>query len=215
MESWPAESIVAWAVETFGPHLTVASSFGAEDMVLIDLIACHKPPPEVFYLDTGLFFPETYALIEEAARHYQLQPLRVAPALTLAEQAKAFGPALWEKDPDRCCSLRKVEPLRRHLAGKSAWMTGIRRQQAPSRARARVLEWDARFQLWKVNPLAYWTTEEVWTYLREHQVPHNPLHHQGYPSIGCMPCTTAVQDGEDLRAGRWRGQVKTECGLHQ
>ncbi|MBX5467501.1 MAG: phosphoadenylyl-sulfate reductase [Firmicutes bacterium] len=215
LEGWPADAVVAWAIAAFGSHLALASSFGAEDMVLIDLAAPHRPRPNLFYLDTGLLFPETYDLIRQVERHYQWPATRVAPELTLVDQARNFGPSLWERDPDTCCRLRKVEPLQRHLRGKAAWMTGIRRAQTPARRKARVLEWDSRFGLWKVNPLVDWSWEAVLAYLQQHAVPHNPLHHSGYPSIGCLPCTTAVATGEDPRAGRWRGQVKTECGLHQ
>lgn len=140
--------------------------------------------------------------------------IRVEPVVSLDEQAAAYGPALWSREPDRCCALRKVEPLRRFLQGYRAWITGLRRQQSPTRAGTRPVEWDQRFGLVKVNPLFRWSRDEVWRYIRDHDVPYNPLHDRGYPSIGCWPCTTPVAPGEDERAGRWRGFHKTECGLH-
>jgi len=206
----PAD-VLAWAAGRFAPRITFATAFGAEGCVLVDLIARHHLAIDVFTLDTGLLFPETYALWRRLEERYGLTIRAVRPA---DAQAAVHGAALWERMPDRCCEIRKVAPLRRALSGFDAWITSIRRDQTSDRAVARVVEWDLRFGLVKVNPLAGWTSEDVQRYVRVHRVPVNPLHARGYPSIGCMPCTTAVAAGEAPRAGRWRGREKTECGLH-
>ncbi|MCL8208216.1 MAG: phosphoadenylyl-sulfate reductase [Actinomycetia bacterium] len=211
---WTPGELLRWAWETWGDGLTLASSFGLEDVALIDMAARVFQPVDVFCLDTDLLFPETYRLMETLVQRYPIRLRRVRPRLTLEEQAAQEGPELWRRDPDRCCGLRKVEPLGRALAGYAAWVTGIRREQAPTRAHAEPLEWDARHNLVKLNPLAYWTTDAVWAYVRAEAVPYNPLHDRGYPSIGCWPCTRAVAPGEDPRAGRWSGFDKTECGIH-
>ena len=169
---------------------------------------------EPFTLDTGLLFPETYALWRRVEAHFGLTIRAVRPVQSVAQQAAAHGDALWSREPDRCCAFRKVEPLRRHLAGADAWITAIRRDQTPARAAARAVEPDPLHGLVKVNPLVAWSADEVAAYVRTHDVPVNPLHARGYPSIGCWPCTSPVADGEDPRAGRWRGRGKTECGLH-
>jgi phosphoadenylyl-sulfate reductase (thioredoxin) len=210
----PAEAL-AWAAERFAPRVAFATGFGPEGCLIVDLIARHRLAIEVFTLDTGLLFPETYALWRRLEERYGLTIRAVRPALTVAEQAAAHGDRLWQRDPDRCCALRKVEPLGQTLAGLDAWVTAIRREQTPERAGAQVVEWDERFGLVKVNPLVTWTHQDVWSYLRAHDVPVNPLHDRGYPSIGCEPCTSPVRPGENPRAGRWRGRAKTECGLHE
>jgi phosphoadenosine phosphosulfate reductase len=206
--------ILEWAAVTFAPRLTFATAFGAEGCVLIDLIARHRLPVDLFTLDTGLLFPETYALWRRLEMRYDIHVRAVRPAETVEAQAGSQGPLLWERDPDRCCELRKIMPLRSALAGFDAWLTAIRREQTLDRAGARIVERDARHGLFKVNPLARWTSAEVWHYIREHDVPFNPLHRRGYPSVGCAPCTGPVLPGEDPRAGRWRGRSKKECGLH-
>jgi phosphoadenosine phosphosulfate reductase len=213
-ESWNAEEIIRWGLSQFQPSVAIASSFGAEDVVLIDLAARIQPKFRVFTLDTDFLFPETYALIDQIERQYDVQIERARSRYTPGEQAAAFGDALWSREPDKCCNLRKVEPLTQKLAGLSAWITGIRRDQAPTRANARKLEDDKKFGLVKLNPLADWTWDQVWDYIRAHNVPYNPLHDRNYPSIGCTYCTRQVQAGEDMRAGRWSGFQKTECGLH-
>jgi phosphoadenylyl-sulfate reductase (thioredoxin) len=209
----PAD-VLAWAAGRFAPRITFATAFGAEGCVLVDLIARHHLPVDVFTLDTGLLFPETYSLWKRLEERYALTIRAVRPELSLGAQAAVHGDGLWERTPDRCCEIRKVAPLRRALAGFDAWITSIRRDQTHERSAARVVERDPRFGLVKVNPLAGWTSADVQRYVRVHQVPVNPLHARGYPSIGCMPCTSAVAPGEAPRAGRWRGQGKTECGLH-
>ena len=214
-ESWPAEEVLAWGAERFAPRITLATGFGVEGCVLIDLIARNDLPIDLFTLDTGLLFPETYSLWKTLERHYGVTIRAVRPAQTVEEQARTLGAALWEREPERCCARRKVTPLTDTLAGFDAWVTAIRREQTTARAGARAIEWDDQFELVKVNPLIRWTKSEVWSYVRRQGVPYNPLHDRGYPSIGCAPCTSQVGDGEDERAGRWRGIDKTECGLHR
>jgi phosphoadenosine phosphosulfate reductase len=209
----PAE-ILAWGAGQFGSGIVFATGFGAEGCVLVDLIARHRLPIRIIALDTGVLFPETYALWRELEAKYGVAIQLVRPAVTLEQQADRYGARLWETDPDQCCALRKVAPLQDALRGKDAWITSIRRDQTLARATSRVVERDPTFGLVKVNPLVAWSAQDVEAYVREHGVPTNPLHEQGYPSIGCVPCTSPVAPGEDLRSGRWRGRVKTECGLH-
>ena len=214
LEGRPAADVLRWAVERYAHRLTFATGFGPEGCVLIDLIGRERLPIDLFTLDTGLFFEETYALWRGLEKRYGLTIRCVAPASTLDEQAQAYGDRLWERTPDRCCAIRKVAPLETELAGVDAWITAIRRDQTPQRAGAQVVEWDAKFGIAKINPLAGWTKQDVRQHIVEHDVPYNPLHDLGYPSIGCRPCTSPVLPGEDDRAGRWRGSARTECGLH-
>jgi len=213
-EGVSAEAVIGWAVNEF-PNIAFACSFGAEDVVLVDMIRKIRPETDIFYLDTDFHFRETYETRDRLAERYGLRFIRVSPELTPEEQAARYGEELWKRDPNLCCNLRKVEPLSRFLAGYDAWITGIRREQAPTRANAKKVEYDQKFGLIKFNPLADWKWEDVWRYIREHDVPYNPLHDQNYPSIGCLHCTRPVKPGEDLRAGRWSGTGKIECGLHQ
>jgi phosphoadenosine phosphosulfate reductase len=214
LEAEPPQAALEWGLRTFGRHLAVACSFGAEDVALVDMAVKIDPEVRVFYLDTDVLFPETYDTIGRVAARYGIRPERIRPALTLAEQAAAYGDSLWATNPDQCCAMRKVEPLQRTLATLGAWVTGVRRDQAPTRADTPVVQWDARFGLVKINPLVRWTWADVWTYIHTHDVPYNELHDQNYPSIGCTHCTRPVHPGEDPRAGRWAGFNKTECGLH-
>lgn len=209
------QEVLTWALEKFHPHIALACSFGAEDVALVDMVTKIRPDARIFYLDTGLLFPQTYVVCERVAARYATKLERYATSLTLEEQAKSYGDKLWQKDSALCCNLRKVQPLEEALGHLSAWITGIRRDQAPARANAGIVEFDSKFNLVKINPLASWTWEQVWEYIRENDVPYNPMHDQGYPSIGCEPCTNLVKPGEDPRAGRWVGQDKTECGLHE
>jgi phosphoadenylyl-sulfate reductase (thioredoxin) len=210
----PAQDVLAWAARRYAPRLAFGTAFGPEGLVLLDLIARNGLDVDVFTLDTGLFFPETYELWRRLEQRYGRAVRAVRPALSLDQQAERHGEALWSRDPDACCAMRKVDPLREALRGHEAWVSAIRRDQTRDRAAAAVVERDARTGLVKVNPLLEWSADDVWAYLRAHDVPTNPLHAAGYPSIGCRPCTTAVATGEDPRAGRWRGREKTECGLH-
>jgi phosphoadenylyl-sulfate reductase (thioredoxin) len=213
-ESWPAADVLRWGAETFAPRITLATGFGVEGCVLIDLAARQGLPIDLFTLDTGLLFPETYALWKTLERRYGVTIRAVRPAQTVEEQARQHGEALWTREPGRCCDRRKVVPLTGVLAPFDAWVTAIRREQTTTRGDARAIEWDDKFALVKLNPLVRWTKADVWAYVEEQGVPYNPLHDRGYPSIGCAPCTSAVADGEDERAGRWRGRSRDECGLH-
>ncbi len=217
-ETKQPQDVLAYAIERYKPKIVLACSFGAEDVVLVDMIQRINPGVPLFYLDTEFLFAETYEVRDRIVEKYSLRPeqvLRITSHLTPAEQAAQYGDALWARQPDRCCELRKVEPLTRVLKGFDAWITGIRRDQAPTRANAGLIEWDRKFQLVKINPLAKWTAEDVWAYIKLYEVPYNRLHDQNYPSIGCTHCTAPVQPGEDPRAGRWRNFAKTECGLHK
>ena len=212
------QDVLAAAIERYGQKMVLACSFGAEDVVLVDMVHRIDPAAPLFYLDTDFLFPETYATRDRIIERYQLKPaqvIQVKSLLTPQQQAESHGDALWASHPDECCQLRKVEPLTRVLKGYDAWITGIRRDQAPSRANAGLIEWDEKFKLIKVNPLARWTWADVWSYIKVYEVPYNPLHDHNYPSIGCTYCTAPVASGDDPRAGRWKNFTKTECGLHK
>jgi phosphoadenosine phosphosulfate reductase len=213
-EKWRPEEILSWAFTTFGKDVAIASGFGVEGMVLLDLASRVRRDFRVFTLDTEFLFSETYDLMDRVEKRYGIKVERVYSTLTPEEQEREYGAALWSRDPDRCCALRKVEPLRTKLTGLDAWITAIRRDQTSSRAAARKVEWDEKFRLIKINPIADWTSDMVWNYAVKHKVPYNPLHDQNYPSIGCTHCTRAIRPGESTRAGRWAGSEKTECGLH-
>ncbi|MGA2414333.1 MAG: phosphoadenylyl-sulfate reductase [Candidatus Sulfotelmatobacter sp.] len=213
-EGWSPQRIFEWACQTFGDRVAIASAFGAEGVALIDMASRVCERIRVFTLDTEFLFPETYALMDQVEQKYGITIERVHSLLSAERQAQAHGPELWKRNPDQCCNLRKVEPLRRKLAELRAWVTSIRRDQTPDRAGAGKIEWDAKFGLVKINPIADWSSEQVWQYIRKHGAPYNALHELSYPSIGCTHCTRPVQPGEDPRAGRWAGLGKTECGLH-
>lgn len=217
-EAKSPQDLLGYAIETYHPKIVLACSFGAEDVVLVDMVHRINPSVPLFYLDTDFLFPETYATRDRVIEQYGLKPtqvLQVKSLLAPQKQAASYGDALWTSNPDQCCQLRKVEPLTRVLQGYDAWITGIRREQAPSRADAGLVEWDQKFKLVKVNPLARWSWTDVWTYIKIYEVPYNPLHDQHYPSIGCTHCTKPVMSGQDPRSGRWQGSAKTECGLHK
>ncbi len=217
-EAKSPQDLLGYAIETYHPKIVLACSFGAEDVVLVDMVHRINPSVPLFYLDTDFLFPETYATRDRVIEQYGLKPtqvLQVKSLLAPQKQAASYGDALWTSNPDQCCQLRKVEPLTRVLQGYDAWITGIRREQAPSRADAGLVEWDQKFKLVKVNPLARWSWTDVWTYIKIYEVPYNPLHDQHYPSIGCTHCTKPVMPGQDPRSGRWQGSAKTECGLHK
>jgi phosphoadenosine phosphosulfate reductase len=210
----PAEDLLDWATERFGQQIVLTCSFGgASGMVLLDMIARIGRRTPVIFLDTDLLFPETYALAEAAARRYNVVVERRGPALTLDQQERLEGPQLYARDPNRCCAIRKVAPLAEALRPYEAWISGIRRDQSSTRAATDLVQWSARHGLLKVNPLAFWTERDVWRYIHANEVPYNPLLDQGYPSLGCIPCTRHAS-GEDSRAGRWVGFAKTECGIH-
>jgi phosphoadenosine phosphosulfate reductase len=210
----PTEALLDWAATDFGDRIARTCSFsGTSGMVLLDMLARLGRGTPVIFLDTDLLFPETYALAEAAAQRYGIAIERRHPALSLDEQARQQGPRLYERDPDRCCGIRKVAPLAEALAPYDAWISGIRRDQSGTRAATQLVQWSARHSLLKINPLAFWTEREIWSYIAAHDVPYNPLLDHGYPSIGCLPCTRPAASG-DARAGRWSGSAKIECGIH-
>jgi phosphoadenosine phosphosulfate reductase len=218
-EDSPPERIVAWSLERFaGRRLVLTTSFGMEGCALVDMYAAHGRPLEVAYLDTGFFFPETYRLRDRlAARYPHLAFVNRGTALTPEEQAARYGPELWRRDPDLCCRLRKVDPMRAALAGADVWVTSLMRSQSGTRAGVPVAAWDWQYQLVKLCPLAGWDRPRVWEYVRTHGVLYNELHERGYPTIGCTHCTAPVPGAsvtDYSRAGRWAGTAKTECGLH-
>jgi phosphoadenosine phosphosulfate reductase len=213
-ESWSPERVLGWAFDTFGNQVAISSAFGAEGMVLIDMASRLRKDFRVFTVDTEFLFPETYTLMDQIEEKYEIKIERAYSLLSPEEQERAHGAALWTSDPDQCCNLRKIEPLRRKLSELNAWITSIRRDQTSFRKSAGKIEWDAKFGLVKINPIADWSAKQVWCYVVEHGVPYNALHDQNYPSIGCTHCTRAIRPGESARAGRWPGLSKTECGLH-
>jgi phosphoadenosine phosphosulfate reductase len=212
LEGAEALDVVRWAVDVLGPSLAVAASM--QDSVLPHLVARVQPGVDVLFLDTGYHFAETVATRDEVARRLPVRVVDVTPRQSVAEQDAEYGPRLHERDPDLCCFLRKVDPLARALEGYRAWFTGVRRDEAPTRAATPVVTWDERNGLVKVNPLVAWTADDVHAYEKEFELPVNTLTRNGFPSIGCAPCTRRVRPGEDPRSGRWAGSAKTECGLH-
>jgi phosphoadenosine phosphosulfate reductase len=213
LEEASAEEALRWALDTFHPGLYIACSFQKTSSVTVHLANQINPEARFFYLDTDVLFEETYATRDALQERYGIRFHRYS-SITLEQQAGLHGDALWNRDPDACCGIRKVEPMRSALAAVDCWVSGIRRADSQTRAKAPKFAWDKRFGLWKLNPLADWSEEQVWDYVREHDIPYNPLHDQGYPSIGCTHCTRKPAAGEDARAGRWAGSEKTECGLH-
>ena len=210
------QGIIEWAIREHGEGLVLACSFGGiSGMALLDMATKLKPDIDIFYLDTDFLFPQTHALREEAIKRYNIRPVGYRSMLTPEQQAEKFGGELWKTNPELCCGLRKVEPSKRALEGRTAWITGLRRDQASTRRAVQPVMWDEKHGLYKVNPLAFWDEKQVWRYIFEHDVPYNELHDQGFPSLGCTHCTRAVGQGEDMRAGRWSGTAKVECGLHK
>ena len=214
LERATPQRVLRWAVAEFHPRLTMATAFGAEGCCLIHMLAEIEPGVRTFNLETGYQFPETLELRERIRERYGIDVELVRPELTVAEYEAKHGGPLHGRRPDQCCHDRKIVPLRRALAGYHAWVSAIRRDQTAHRASADVVQWDARFGLVKVNPLLRWTRSDVWKFILAHDVPYNPLHDRGYPSIGCWPCTGSVAAGADERAGRWAGTARKECGLH-
>ena len=206
--------------EAFPGGLTFSTSFGMEDQVITDLLSQSGEPVAVFTLDTGRLFPETYSTWSRTLEHYRLTINAYYPnAENIQEFVREYGPNSFYESVERrkqCCHIRKVEPLKKALAGKAVWITGLRAEHSPNRNDMQVLEWDEANQIIKYNPLLHWTTDEVWQYINRHNVPYNSLHDKGFISIGCAPCTRAVRPGEDFRAGRWwwEDNSKKECGLH-
>lgn len=207
-----ANEVLTWAAETFGDGLIVATNL--QDASLVDLAAKAKPGVDILFLETGYHFAETIGTRDAVAQLYDVNIVNAMPEQSVEEQDATEGPRLYERDPGRCCHLRKVLPLRNTLARYEAWVTGVRRVDAPTRANAPIVSWDERNNLVKINPMAAWTDDDLNTYISEHNVLVNPLVPAGFPSIGCQPCTAKPAPGADPRSGRWAGTSKTECGLH-
>jgi phosphoadenosine phosphosulfate reductase len=213
IEAMPAEEVLRWAYHGFGDRLCLTCSWQKQSSVLVHLVSELGLEIDVIELDTHLFFKETYETREALVARYGLNLIQ-PEIITVAEQHNQEGPNLWESDPDRCCHIRKVEPLIRALDPYDAWISGIRRDQSPSRANARKVERSERYGVWKIQPLADWDEERVWSYIVANDIPYNPLHEAGYRSIGCIPCTRPIRPDEEERAGRWAGSDKLECGIH-
>jgi len=216
LETATPDEIVAWASEYFGDGLTMATAFGPEGCLILSILAKVAPKTYVFNLDTGYQFQATLDLRDRIAELYNLEIDMLKPELTVPEYEAKHGGPLYKTNPNQCCFDRKIKVLQRGLAGRKAWMSGIRRDQSPDRAQAAIVGWDKKFNLVKVSPLANATKQQVWGRIIKEEVPYNPMHDQNYPSIGCWPCTQKVVPGasDDERAGRWSGTGKTECGLH-
>jgi len=218
-EKAPAEEILRWAWDSFGKRAAIGTSFQGAGIVMMHLARQQKTPLPVFTLDTGLLFPETLALKKRLEDFLEIRIESLEPELSVEEQGRVHGPELWKQDPDSCCVLRKVEPLQRKLGHLDCWITGLRRQQSDTRTAIAILEvyeFDSihNREIIKLNPMANWKREAVWDYIKRYHLPYNPLHDQGYRSIGCTPCTGKTGSDENERAGRWIGFSKTECGIH-
>jgi len=214
LEKASPEDILAWAVKTYFPRFTMATGLGPEGCVIISMLAKIEPRVYIFNLDTGYQFSETLELRDRIAEKYGIVVDLQKPELSVEAYEAAHGGPIYQTDSDKCCFDRKVRVLQRVSKDFDAWATGIRRDQSPTRADTPIVRWDKKFGLVKISPLATWTKSDVWKRIMDEKVPYNPLHDRGYPSIGCRPCTRAVIQGEDERAGRWTGTAKTECGLH-
>ena len=213
LERLSAEELLRWGADEYGDRLCLTCSWQKQSSVLVHMVSELGLGIPVIELDTQLFFRETYDTRDRLVERYGLE-LRRPPVLSVAEQHRAEGPNLWERDPDRCCHIRKVEPLLEALEPYDAWISGIRRDQSPSRAATPKAQWSERYGVWKLHPLADWDEGRVWAYIAVNEIPFNPLHDAGYRSIGCIPCTRPIAPGEEERAGRWAGSDKLECGLH-
>lgn len=213
------EEVLAWAWKRFGARAAVGTSFQGAGLVMLHLAKRNGLKFPAFTLDTGLLFPETIALKKRLEEFFDFEIEALVPDLSVDQQAEAQGPELWNRDPDLCCTMRKVLPLQNKLSELDCWMTGLRRQQSQARSEVGVIELyhvdeTSGTDIVKLNPMANWSREAIWKYIADHKIPYNPLHDQGYRSIGCLPCTRKVADGEDERAGRWTGFKKVECGIH-
>jgi phosphoadenosine phosphosulfate reductase len=212
VEEMGAEEAIAWAIETFGDGLAFAVSFQKTSSAIVDMAHRLAPDSHFFYIDTELLFPETYATRDRLAEHFGIEFDRYVqdnpPGLV-----ERWADGDWRED-DECCAPRKVATMRRALDGVDCWVSGVRKLDSETRASTRRFGWDIRFDRWKLNPLADWDDKQIWKYIKDHHVPYNPLHDQGYPSIGCMPCTSKPGEGEDARSGRWAGTDRSECGIN-
>ncbi|MCA9191831.1 MAG: phosphoadenylyl-sulfate reductase, partial [Planctomycetales bacterium] len=214
LETASPQEILAWAASRFAPKFTMATAFGPEGMCIIHMLAETAPDTPVFNLDTGYQFPETLELRDKVLRRYGIAVELKSPDLTVEQYEKLNGGPVYKTDPNRCCKERKLDVLTKAAQGFDAWASAIRRDQSPDRSVAPIVGWDKKFGLVKVSPLANWTKKDVWGLITKYDIPYNPLHDQGYTSIGCWPCTRSILPGEDERAGRWSGFQKKECGLH-
>jgi phosphoadenosine phosphosulfate reductase len=210
----PPEVVLRWAVKQFHPKLMMATAFGAEGCCILHMLAEIEPTVHVINLETGYQFPETLQMRERIKNRYGIIVEFVRPELSVAEYEKKHGGSLYTEFSDQCCHDRKMVPLKKAATGYEAWISAIRQDQTAHRKVAGVVQWDPKFELVKINPLLTWTLKDVWNFIYKYDIPYNPLHDQGYPSIGCQPCTLPVEPGEDERAGRWAGKAKKECGLH-
>ena len=208
--------ILLWGYETFGNEMVLGTGFGSSGVFLIHQLQMYGVDIPFFSLDMNLLFDLTYELKDRIEGRYKIDIIRVTPELSLKEQADRFGDELWNRNPNQCCFYRKVLPLRNYLSDKKAWVTGIRRSQSETRNQVRIVDWDEDNEVIKINPVAHWTGEKIWDKIHRHDLPYNPLHDEGYPSIGCIPCTQPVNASKesDDRNGRWNGTDKTECGIH-
>lgn len=218
-ENTPTDKLITWTMERFArQRMIMTTSFGMEGCALIDMYAKVGKPLTCIYLDTMFFFPETYELRDEMIERYPtIRFVNCGTTMTAQEQEKQHGAELWKHNPTLCCKIRKVDPMYPVMAEADVWITGLRRSQSATRANLRVIDWDWKYQVTKISPLANWERGEIWDYIRKNDVPFNKLHEQGYPTIGCTHCTTPVagsKPGEYSRAGRWSSSEKTECGLH-
>lgn len=208
------EEVLEWAVERYSPGLVMTSNFGAEGVVLIDHLARVAPQTPIIYLNTGFQFAATDDLKERLRDRYKLNIIEAQATISVEEQAEIHGDRLYERDSNLCCRIRKVEPLQESLKGYKAWIAALRRDQSPTRANIKIVEWNARNEMTKIHPLATWTRSRVWNYILKNNLPYNQLYDDGYTSIGCWPCTRRVANGEHERSGRWDGNKKQECGIH-
>ena len=207
--------LLQWLWQNYGKGVVLGTGFGPSGIILIHHLKKAGLTIPIFYLDTGLFFDETYQLKEKIERELDVQFTRVSTDLSLEDQAVQYGSELWRNNPNKCCFLRKILPLQQYLADKEVWITGVRRSQSQARKQTKMFEWDPMNKVMKVNPLVSWTSEDVWSFIKIFKLPYNKLHESGYRSIGCSPCTQPVLPHEDERAGRWAGMNKTECGIHK
>lgn len=214
LESSSPQEILSWAVDRFAPHFTMATAFGPEGMTIIHMLSTIAPETPIFNLETGYQFDETLQLRETVRERYGITVEYKYPELSVEDYEAANGGPVYKTNPNQCCFDRKLKVLHDAARGKHAWASTIRRDQSPDRAKAAIVGWDRKFQLVKISPLANWSKKDVWSLISSENIPYNPLHDKGYPSVGCQPCTRSVGLGEDERAGRWAGFQKTECGLH-
>lgn len=214
LEGATPQDILRWAIQHYAPKFTMATAFGPEGMCLIHMLSEIAPHTPLFNLETGYQFAETLELREKVKRRYGIEVEYKYPETTVEQYEISHGGPLYQTNPNQCCADRKLSVLKQSARGFHAWGSAIRRDQSPDRARAAIVGWDKKFHLVKVSPLASWTKKDVWGFIAANDIPYNPLHDQGYPSIGCWPCTRRIMEGEDERAGRWSGFTKTECGLH-